>query len=483
VEKMNLQNLFKPKTMAVVGISKKNPLSPGRIIFIKNVFEMQVETFGIHPEGGEIEGVQLFKELDDLPKIPDVLVIAIPAEATLDYVQQCADYKIPGCIIISGGFAEIGGEGIKRQEKLTQIAKDNDIAILGPNCIGVYSPPLLDTIFMPTERITRPPKGSVALISQSGGVLVDQFFHKFNQINIGVSTAVSIGNRAVVDEVMLLEYFSNHDEETTNIAFYLEAFNPSKSREFLKLARESEDDVILYFGGLSDKGKKATQSHTASLSGDAKILQAALKQSLIIQPFTELELLTDLKLLDVLSRRKKPFALDSVKEGNIAILSLSGGHGVICADLLKDYGLKAVDFTDEEQQEMRELVNPTAKSIASFGNPIDLTGSAKDEDLENMIIFLSKIERVECIIVLILPYTPSISFQVGRRIANTVTFTKKPLVCFIPYIPKYGTITEALELSNIPVFHSIEEAVLGISMLKKKSQIMKIKAKDLKKVN
>ena len=480
---MNLQSLFKPKTMAVIGISKKNPLSPGRIIFIKNVFEMQVEAYGIHPEGGEIEGVQLFKNLDELPKIPDVLVIAIPAEVTLDYVQQCADYKIPGCIIISGGFAEIGGEGIKRQEKLTQIAIDNDIAILGPNCIGVYSPPLLDTIFMPTERITRPPKGSVALISQSGGVLVDQFFHKFNQINIGVSTAVSIGNRAVVDETMLLDYFSKHDEETTNIAFYLEAFKPSKSREFLKLARESKDDVILYFGGLSAKGKKATQSHTASLSGDAKILQAALKQSLIIQPITELELLTNLKLLDVLSRRKKPFNPDSVKEGNVAILSLSGGHGVICADLLKVYGLKAVDFTDEEQQKMRELVNPTAKSIASFGNPIDLTGSAKDEDLENMITYLSKIERVECIIVLILPYTPSISFQIGRRIANTVTFTKKPLVCFIPYIPKYGTITEALEISNIPVFHSIEEAVLGVSMLKKKSQIMKIKTKHHSRIN
>ena len=210
---MDLDKLFKPKTMAVVGISKKNPLSPGRIIYIKNVFEMQVEVFGIHPDGGEIEGVKLYSDLDKLPEMPELLVIAVPAEATLDYVQECADYDIPGCIIIGGGFAEIGGEGIKRQERLVQIALDNDIAILGPNCIGVYSPPLLDTIFMPTERITRPPKGSVALISQSGGVLVDQFFHKFNQINIGVSTAVSIGNRAVVDETMLLEYFSRHDPD------------------------------------------------------------------------------------------------------------------------------------------------------------------------------------------------------------------------------------------------------------------------------
>jgi acetyltransferase len=476
---MDLEKLFKPKTMAVVGISKKNPLSPGRIIFIKNVFEMQVEVYGIHPEGGEIEGVELYSDINKLPTMPELLVVAIPAKATLKYVQECADYNIPSCIIIGGGFAEVGGEGIKRQEKLVEIALDNDIAILGPNCIGVYSPPLLDTIFMPTERITRPPKGSVALISQSGGVLVDQFFHKFNQINIGVSTAVSIGNRAVVDETMLLKYFSKQDPDTSNIAFYLEAFKPSKSREFLELSKESEDEVIVYFGGLSEKGRKATQSHTASLSGNEKILQAALKQYLIVQPLTELELLTFLKLLDVLSRKKKPFDPYKVVKGNVAILSLSGGHGVICADLLKNYGLSAVDFTQKETEEMRELVNPVARDIATFENPIDLTGSAKDEDLENIIKYLSDIERIECIIVLILPYTPSITFQVGRRIANTVTQSKKPLVSFIPYIPKYQTIIEALELSNIPVFHSIEESVQAVSMLKINTRIMKIKKEKL----
>ncbi|MFX1269910.1 MAG: CoA-binding protein, partial [Promethearchaeota archaeon] len=251
---MNLKKLFKPKSMAVVGISKKNPLSPGRIIFVKNEFEMTVKVYGIHPEGGVLEGAQLYTRLDELPEIPDLLVIAIPADATIKYVQDCADLEIPSCIIIGGGFAEIGNEGTKRQEKLEKIAFDNDIAILGPNCIGVYSPPLLDTIFMPTERITRPPKGSVALISQSGGVLVDQFFHKFNEINIGVSTAVSIGNRAVVDETMLLEYFSKEDKETSNIAFYLEGFKSNRARKFLELAKQSEDMIITFFGGLTEKG-------------------------------------------------------------------------------------------------------------------------------------------------------------------------------------------------------------------------------------
>ncbi len=476
---MNLEKLFKPNSMAITGISKKNPLSAGRIIFVKNEFEMNVKVYGIHPAGGELEGIKLYPKLDKLPEIPDLLVIAIKAEDTLQYVQECADLHIPAAIIIGGGFAEVGNEGLKRQEKLEKIAFDNDIAILGPNCIGVYSPPLLDTIFMPTERITRPPKGSVALISQSGGVLVDQFFHKFNQINIGVSTAVSIGNRAVVDESMLLEYFSKKDENTSNIAFYLEGFKQGKARKFLELAKESEDMVITYFGGITELGKTATKSHTASLSGNARILSAALKQYLIIQPRSENELLTFLKLFDILSHKKKPFGGNEVLYGRVAVLSISGGHGVICADMLKKYGLSPVQFTDKEQQEMKELTNPVAREIASFNNPIDLTGSVQDEDIERVLEYLSQIQRIECVILLILPYAPSISFQIGRRISNVITNYKKPVVCFIPYITKYGLIIEALELGNIPVFHSIKEAVQAVSAMKNRTRINNLKKDNI----
>ena len=204
----------------MVGISKKNPLSPGRIVLVKNAFEMQVKVYGIYPTGGEIEGIKLYERLDKLPEIPDLLVIAVGPDDTLDYIKDCIDLGIPSSVIIGGGFAEIGGKGKKRQELLEKIAAEGDLAVLGPNCLGVYASPIVDTIFLPTERITKPPKGSVALISQSGGVLVDQFFLKFKERNIGVSTAVSIGNRAVVDEVMLLKYFSQVDPETTNIAFY-----------------------------------------------------------------------------------------------------------------------------------------------------------------------------------------------------------------------------------------------------------------------
>ena len=461
--------------MCVIGISKRNPLSPGRIILLKNEYELDVKVYGIHPEGGELEGVKLYSRIDELPEIPDVLVLAVGPDDTVNYIKDCADLGIPSSIIIGGGFAEVGGKGIKRQETLTKIAFDNDIAVIGPNCVGIYAPPILDTIFLPTERITRPPKGSVALISQSGGVLVDQFFVKFKERNIGVSTAVSIGNRAVVDESMLLEYFSKVDPDTSNIAFYLEGFQDGKARDFLRLAKESEDTVLAYFGGVTEQGKIATQSHTASLAGNYKILKSALQQHYIIHTKSESELLIFCKVFDVLSQRKKPFGENEIVWGNVAILSVSGGHGVLASDLLKRYGLNAVEFTEEEKEELKENMNPTAQNIASFNNPIDLTGSVLDTDIENMVRVLSGIERIECIILLLLPYPPNISFQIGRRIANIITMKRKPVICFIPYVKKYEMIIESLELANIPVFHSIKEAVQAVSALKRRTRIHNLK--------
>jgi len=477
--KMDLEKLFKPKSMAVVGISKKNPLSPGRIVLLKNEFEMSVKVYGIYPTGGDLEGIKLYEKLDKLPEIPDLLVIAVGPDDTLGYVQDCVDLNIPSCVIIGGGFAEIGGKGKKRQLELEKIAFDNDVAVLGPNCLGVYASPTVDTIFLPTERITRPPKGSVALISQSGGVLVDQFFVKFKERNIGVSTAVSIGNRAVVDEVMLLEYFSKIDQETSNIAFYLEGFKEGRARQFLQLAKESEDTVVIFIGGKTREGKVATQSHTASLAGDYKILSAALRQNHIIQPSSERELLTSLKVYDVLSHRKNPFGKNVITFGDVVIVSVSGGHGVIASDMLKKYGLNAVRLERQEKKDLKELMNPSAREIASFNNPIDLTGSVIDTDIEDVVRYLSGIERIECIILLLLPYPPNISFQIGRRIANIVSTKNKPVVCFVPYVAKYTLIIESLELAYIPVFHSIKEAVQAVSALKHRTRIDNIKKGNL----
>ncbi len=161
------------------------------------------------------------------------------------------------------------------------------------------------------------------------------------------------------------------------------------------------------------------------------------------------------------------------------IVSVSGGHGVIASDMLKSYGLNAVRLERQEKKDLKELMNPAAQEIASFNNPIDLTGSVIDTDIEDVVRYLSGVERIECIILLLLPYPPNISFQIGRRIANIVSTKNKPVVCFIPYVPKYAIIIESLELAYIPTFHSIKEAVQAVSALKHRTRIDNVKKGNL----
>jgi len=170
-----------------------------------------------------------------------------------------------------------------------------------------------------------------------------------------------------------------------------------------------------------------------------------------------------------LSHRKNPFGKNVITYGNVVIVSVSGGHGVIASDMLRTYGLNAVRLERQEKRDLKELMNPSAKEIASFNNPIDLTGSVIDTDIEDVVRYLSDI----------LPYPPNISFQIGRRIANIVSSKNKPVVCFVPYVSKYSIIIESLELAHIPVFHSIKEAVQAVSALKHRTRIDNIKKGNL----
>jgi acetyltransferase len=181
---------------------------------------------------------------------------------------------------------------------------------------------------------------------------------------------------------------------------------------------------------------------------------------------------------DVLSHKRNPFGKNVITFGNVAIVSVSGGHAVLASDMLKKYGLNAVRFSQQEKRDLKDLMNPTAQNIASFNNPIDLTGSVLDTDIENIIRYLSDLDKIECIILLLLPYPPNISFQIGRRVANIIANKNKPVVCFVPYVPKYSLIIESLELANIPVFHSIKEAVQAVSALKERTRIDNLKLKN-----
>ena len=169
---MNFNALFKPKTLAVIGVSLNNDRHPANVIYNKNSLRFQAEVFPVNDRGGILQGDTVYARISDIPQEVDLAVIAVRAQMVPDIMAECIEAKVGGAVVISGGFAEIGRKDL--QERMVSLASEAGFPFIGPNCLGIYSPPHMDTFFLPSERMVRPNKGRVALVSQSGGTLVDQ---------------------------------------------------------------------------------------------------------------------------------------------------------------------------------------------------------------------------------------------------------------------------------------------------------------------
>jgi acetyltransferase len=327
------------------------------------------------------------------------------------------------------------------------IAKKGNLPFIGPNCLGIYSPPYLDTFFLPNERIVRPEKGRVAFVSQSGGVLVDQMI-KFAGEGVGLSIAVSIGNKALVRELELLNHFAK-DTETDVVAFYVEGFEENEGRAFVQAAAECPKPVIIFKSGKTSAGSRAVSSHTASMAGDYDVFSSVLTQYGIVEAKDEFELVPFCEALSCYQRGI---------EGRIGIITGSGGHGAIAVDACLSHGLSVPQFSEKEQADLRAILSERLQGIASFGNPIDLTGSAMDDDFVGTTKALSLRDDIDCVLVLLLPYSPGITSDVGARLSQICRQEGKPLVAYVPHVEKYQMFVEGFQFNQVPVSHSIEEA-------------------------
>jgi acetyltransferase len=170
--KFNFKPLFKPKKMAVVGVSLSNDRHPANVIFHKLLLRYPVDVFAVNPKGGKIQRETVFRRLSDIPQNIDHVVIAVRAAHVPAVIDDCIESKAGSATIVSGGFAESGRADL--QDQVSEMAAGAGLPLIGPNCLGIYAPGQFDTFFLPGERLVRPSAGNVAIISQSGGVLVDQ---------------------------------------------------------------------------------------------------------------------------------------------------------------------------------------------------------------------------------------------------------------------------------------------------------------------
>ena len=451
---MEYTPLFHPKTIAVIGVSLTNDRHPANVIYNKLHLRYPVKVYPVNPRGGRLQRDRVYADIADVPACIDLAVVAARSDFVPDIMRRCIEKDVGSAVIISGGFAESGRSDL--QEELVAIATKAGFPFIGPNCLGIYAPNRFDTFFLPGERLIRPEPGRVAIVSQSGGVLVDQMV-KFAEQGIGLSIAVSIGNKALIRELDLLSYLAD-DPNTRVIAFYIEGFEKNEGRRFVQLAARVPKPIIVLKAGKSDEGRRAASSHTASLAGDYTVFSQVLSQYGIVEAQNEFEMVS---YCESLSCYQKPV------KGQVGIISVSGGHGVLATDICIARGLTVPPLSNNVRQNIRETLSPSIQPIASLENPVDLTGSARDDDFVAAANGLSQAPEVDCVILLLLPYSPGITSDLGARLSYVFGREGKPLVAYVPHQEKYRMLIEGFELNNVPVSSSIDGAVMMVEAIRR----------------
>ncbi len=255
----------------------------------------------------------------------------------------------------------------------------------------------------------------------------------------------------------LLEHLAEHSQ-TEVIAFYVEGFDQNGGLEFVRSASRCPKPVIVFKSGRSPEGSRAVSSHTASLAGDYQIFSKVLSQYGIVEARTQFELVS---FCGSLSRYQTPI------EGRVGIITLSGGHGAVAVDLCRAHGLRVPPLSKGLQTEIRKALSPSIQDIASLGNPVDLTGSVVDDDFVVAAETLSRSPEIDCIILLVLPYAPGTTSDLGARLSRVYQREGTPLMAYVPHVEKYRMLIDGFELNRVPVSPAIEGAVMMAEALRR----------------
>ena len=352
--------------------------------------------YPVHPTEKEVRGHTAYKNVLDLPEIPDLAIIVLPTEVVCEAMEECGKKGIRNAIVVSGGFREAGPEGAAMQKELERIADDYAIRFLGPNCLGVANPHIK---LNPTPLPAEGPPGFVGLASQSGS-FITQMFNYLHRHGLGFSTALSVGNEANIDIVECMEYLGSCPN-TKVIALYVEGI--TRGRAFIEAARAitpRKPIVALYVGG-SETGKRAGSSHTGAMAGPDEIYDGMFRQSGIIRAQTLAELFDFCQALGTLPR----------PGGNRVIVQThSGGPGAVAADALGRAGLSLPNLSESTITKLREVIPKTA----STNNPVDMTFSKNPmDDFHRIPNILLQEENADMLLVYFL--APNVFIERGMR--------------------------------------------------------------------
>jgi acetyl coenzyme A synthetase (ADP forming)-like protein len=446
---MSLQSFFGPKSVAIVGASRQKGKVGYEILTNLVAGGYPGKIFPVNPKAEEIEGLKCYPDLASIGETPELVIIIVPAPFVAGVLEECAKIRVKSAIIITAGFKEVGPEGKKLEEEIVRIARRAGIRFIGPNCLGVIAPgPKLNASF----GGDLPVPGSIGYISQSGALLA-AILDLANANGIGFSSLVSIGNKADIDELDVINAFGDQ-KETKVIAGYLESITDGDV--FVREAEEisNRKPILLMKSGSTAAGAKAASSHTGSLAGGEVAYESAFKRAGVIR-------------CDSIKQQfdfAQAFASQPLPQGpTVAVITNAGGPGIMAADAIEEQGLTFAKLAEETMKRLAEKL-PAA---ANVHNPVDVLGDALADRYEFALDVVLDDPSVNSALVLLTPQAMTQAKETAEAVVKIVGQKKKGkpvLACFLG-AAKVDEGVQILRRGGIPQYDSPESAVTTLKAM------------------
>jgi acetyltransferase len=443
-----LDKFFNPKSVAIVGASREK----GKVGYeiLKSMLDAGYtgKILPVNPKAEVIEGLKCYPDLQSIGQTPDLVVIVVPAKIVAAVMQQCAKIGTKAVIIITAGFKEVGQEGKKLEQQVIQIAKQAGIRVIGPNCLGVIVPAnKLNASFGGNLPLV----GSTGYLSQSGALLA-AILDMANATRLGFSKLVSIGNKADVNELDVIEALAE-DPDTKVIAGYLESISDGAAfvRETERISQEKP--ILLMKSGITEAGAKAASSHTGSMAGSETAYECVFERAGVIRCLS----------LKAQFDFAQAFAYQHLPAGpSVAIITNAGGAGIMAADAVEKHGLVFAKLTEQTTQKLASQLPPAA----NVHNPIDVLGDALADRYEFALDTVLDDPNVNAVLVLLTPQAMTLPVETARAVVRIAQKKPdKPVLASFLGASKVQDAVAILREGGIPPYDSPESAVLTIKVM------------------
>lgn len=412
---MSYQALFYPKSIAMIGASRKIKTVGNDIVKNLATQGFQGDIYPVNPNADSLYGKKVYTSVAEIPGQIDLAIIAVPAAFVVDVVKEAHEKGAQAVIVISAGCKEIGN--IELERRLTDACRERNMSLVGPNCLGIINPEIkMNASF----ASLMPEVGNIAFVSQSGA-LCTAVLDYAKELNIGFSKFMSIGNKADINELKLIKYFAN-DPQTKVIAMYVEQLE--NAPEFIKIVQEittgkNPKPVIILKSGKTEAGAGAIASHTGSLSGGDSAYKALFDQAGVIRAQSVSQLFD---YAQIFSKNK----LSEVK--NVTIITNAGGPGVLTTDEVVESGLEMAELTKETVARLKEIL-PAA---ASTHNPVDILGDAVGDRYQQALEIVAEDKNTDSILLLLTPQSMTEIVKTAKAAISVKMNSKKPVIaCFM----------------------------------------------------